>query len=542
MTYLNWVVGDQVGIGVNVAEFCGITNFIFIDSYDIEKYPTALNIICPIDGCNTKRCLDTSGRQVNFFSCKNYHSTLNDVNCNNLSYDKYYRQIGSVSTDANGNATFTHVVTSQDLADYNDAISLGGIYNIIACISDSLATNAHAVNFGNITIVIPTATNYIEWDFSALESSFLSFIASSIASLSTWLAANIPTPKNIMYSYSTYDSNTGKFRIYVDYTAPAFAGMNAGMNHGSMNHASMNAGGMSIGMDTGDISILYDPDIRKLYDKYNIQYLNPSIWDWITSGINLTLDIYARAISTIILFMIAGQFGLEFGLGVGIVAIILAAIISWYIIGDVLTGGKTTGSTGPTTPNQNIDTVNCFVHGYLIPQCNRNYPGCAIPNIIPSDCPTPTPTPTPTIAPTPSPCATCTVSCQHDMMICVGNTRVAQITYNNGQTGTTITDPNAVNNALIDCITKLENGTYTIQQAQDCFNTNVSIPTDQNTSNSLNLTNCSACGPTCVYDKVQQKCIQTCAVPIFGWCADTALAVGGLIVVGYVALKVTKVL
>lgn len=155
--YTNWKIGDNVGIGVNVAEFCGFTSqFIFINSYDMELSPTVLSLPCLVSGCNTKTCIDVNGRQVNFFSCMTYSASINDVNCGNVHYTKYYRQLWSTNTDNNGDALFTHVVTAQDLADYNDAIGSGGVYNIVACINDSLATKAHATNFGNITVTCPT--------------------------------------------------------------------------------------------------------------------------------------------------------------------------------------------------------------------------------------------------------------------------------------------------------------------------------------------------------------------------------------------------
>lgn len=154
--YTNWAIGDIVSIGVSVADFCGYTiQDIYLNSYDMELYPTALNLPCLRSSC-AYSCLSTSGRSISFYSCMNYHTAPNDVNCTNRSVDKYYREINRINTDANGRALFNHTVTSQDLADYNDAKSLGGNYNIIACINDPLAANAHAANFGNINVTCPS--------------------------------------------------------------------------------------------------------------------------------------------------------------------------------------------------------------------------------------------------------------------------------------------------------------------------------------------------------------------------------------------------
>ncbi len=150
--YTNWKVNDIVSIGVKVEDFCGTTEqFLTLGSSDMQLYPTPLNITCNRPNCSYY-CLDTRNREVVFYSCMNYHVYGSDVNCANRSVDKYYREIGRVGSNGNGISSFNHQISETDLADYNDAISLGGQYNIVACINDSLAKHDHATNFGSISI------------------------------------------------------------------------------------------------------------------------------------------------------------------------------------------------------------------------------------------------------------------------------------------------------------------------------------------------------------------------------------------------------
>lgn len=150
--YTNWNIGDTVSIGLKVEDFCGTTDqYIWQHSYDMERYPTPLNLTCDVPSCSFS-CIDTRNREVVFYSCMNYHPITNDSKCSAVIVDKYYREIGRVLTDGEGKAIIKHGVTIQDLLDYQDAIQQIGNYNIIACINDPYATDAHTISYGEITV------------------------------------------------------------------------------------------------------------------------------------------------------------------------------------------------------------------------------------------------------------------------------------------------------------------------------------------------------------------------------------------------------
>lgn len=162
MAYSDWTVGDVLQICVKVEDFCSVSDqFLYLGSGDMQKYPDACSITCIRPGC-AYSCIDTTNRQVRFRSVLNSHSVSNDVNCSNVSSDKVYRDIGSVYTDSQGIATLVYTVTEQDRQDYLDTVSLGGSYDIVCCMTDSLATNAHSVVFTGITVTQVSVTHYLD--------------------------------------------------------------------------------------------------------------------------------------------------------------------------------------------------------------------------------------------------------------------------------------------------------------------------------------------------------------------------------------------
>lgn len=565
--YLNWLLGDVVSIGVRVESFCGVggNQFLYVpgytDCHDMELYPTALNLSCSDQTWGT--CLSNTNRTVVFYSCMNYHTVLNDVNCGVTgNYDKYYRELGRIATDSNGIAAFTHNVSSQDMADYNDAKSNGGVYNIVTCISDTLATTLGSVNFGNITIVQslcynvvcpepiclnnklyegmcnpatgtcvadttklildPCPTHFIEWNFSSLDSGFLNFLFSNITNLSNWLGTHLPAPSNIVYKKADYVN--GKFRIYVNYTVPT--------GNYLYNQFSTEVDHLSLS-ELYDYNLkLYSPEneVMKLYNKYNdisrgyanINSLSPGIFDWITSGINLLLDTYARIISSVILFMIAGQFAIELGLGVGIVALIIAAAVSYYLIKDINFGTTTTGTPEPTTPAQNVTIVQEFVDTYIDPAADTLTPQC-------------------TCSPTVTPTAACTKS---DMLFYLGGratARYAQCLQAHANQGDATTLCDTVKATIESIKSNLTNGTITVQQACTELENNVVTVVKNDVTTVLQTIDCATnIGQGWAWNKDTQKCVKTCNVPILGQCLDTPLLIGGLLIGGYMVYKITK--
>jgi len=162
MVYQNWTVGDVLQICVKVEDLCGVSEqFLFLGSSDLVKYPDPCNSVCNRPNC-AYLCIDTTNRQVRFKSVLNSHSTLNDVNCSNISYDGFYRDLGSVYTNSQGIAVLIYTVTESDRQNYLNAVSMGGSYDIVCCMTDSLATNEHSVVFSGITIQEASVTNYID--------------------------------------------------------------------------------------------------------------------------------------------------------------------------------------------------------------------------------------------------------------------------------------------------------------------------------------------------------------------------------------------
>lgn len=327
--YSKWQVNDIISIGVKVEDFCGSTsNFLWLHSYDMQLYPTPINIACSRPNCSYD-CIDTRGREVVFYSCMNYHSSINDVNCSNRSVGKYYREIGRVASDGRGISSFNHTVSQTDIDDYNDAVNLGGAYNIVACLNDILATGAHAVNFGSIKISpAPPVTAhyaYIEYDISFLSADFTDFIGANISLISGLLGPKLPAFDNITYDKSEYISG-GKFRIYVTYMAPT-----------------------SMGMDIG---------------VYDLSWTSLSVFAGVVSGIIIFI-----LLSTRLTFI--GPWALP----ASAVLAVIGAVSLGFTIYDLTTGTSSTGATPEVTSDQRQKIIGEFSNEVRA-KCLESAPGC----------------------------------------------------------------------------------------------------------------------------------------------------------------------
>lgn len=331
--YTNWIVNDIVSIGLKVKDFCGVSgnNFLYMGYQDMELYPTTLNILCDRPNCSYY-CLDTRNREVVFYSCMDYHSYTNDVNCANRNVGKFYREIGRIMSDGRGIASFNHSVTEQDRADYNDAINLGGVYNIVACMNAAEATAGHAINFGSVSISpAPPVTAhhaYIEYDVSFLPSDFIDFIGSNITTISGMLGPRLPSFDNIIYERSEYAS--GKFRIYVTYMAPASAGY-------------------SMGYSTGYESLGF-----------------------------VSLSVFAGLIAGIIIFILLSSrltiLG-PWGLAASAVLAVVGAVSLGFTIYDITDGTTTTGTTPKVPPDQKQKIIGDYSNE-IRAKCLELNPGC----------------------------------------------------------------------------------------------------------------------------------------------------------------------
>lgn len=539
-TYANWKPGDIINICASINEFCGTSNFVYAYDINVTTSPNA----CTLQFGTQGSCSLHLNNVELTFKLVGFAGSVESKSC---APQQTYKTLGSYRTNSNGVASLQYTVTDQDRLNYENASGSGYQYVVMACISNSdgqatISSQTSIVTYpitivqnlcigvtcsepicvnNNLyeskcdpttglciadtsrLIVSPCPTHYIEWNFSSLDSGFLNFMLANTTSLSNWLGTHLPTPPNIVYKKAEYV--TGKFRIYVNYTAPTSNYLYSQLSTAELYDYSLK---------------LYSPEneVMKLYNSANGEYANinslsPGIFDWVTSGINLLLDTFARIISTIILFMIAGQFAIEFGLGVGIVAAVIAMAVSYYLIKDINLGTTTTGSPPPTTPVGKVTTVKEFVDG-LISTCDASYPTCAA-----------------------NP-PTCDSGTMRAYLSCINNAKLAQCQYTVTQQGLPLTNCDAINTERQREDACLTNGTCTPTAAKNSSTTIIVNPTDQMVDNAIQqLCNTT---PGYKYNTDTKKCEQVCNVPVLGFCLDTPILIGELLIGGYIVYKIAK--
>jgi len=161
MTYKNWTVGDVIKFCAKVEDFCEqYVEFLTLHDADIEKTELC-TVECYRPDCNYS-CINTADRDVVIKSVQDYHSASNDVKCSNLNAEKIYRTLVTMTSDTEGKASASYEVTEQDRTDYLDAVSASKPYDIVFCMTDSLATNSHAKVIENITITQPTHLDCVD--------------------------------------------------------------------------------------------------------------------------------------------------------------------------------------------------------------------------------------------------------------------------------------------------------------------------------------------------------------------------------------------
>lgn len=501
MAYLNWTVGDVVKICVKVEDFCGAApQFLYIGSADMQKYGDSCSITCIRPNC-AYSCINTSNREVKFRSVLNSHSVINDVNCSNLSYDMFYRDLGSVYTDSQGIAELQYKVTEQDRINYLNAAAQGGSYDIVCCMIDSLATGAHSIVFRGVTITqfcpdqcygtdlwgmkwdsvtgqcvqgvlkqanspICGATHYIEYDFSILPSTFLDLVAGNIVDLSNWLGTHLPIPGNIQWKAAEYSS--GKFRIYIVYTEPsAIAGMAL-------------------------------PE--------------------------MTLSTFTGMIAGLIVFVVAQRLTSVAGPVYSTIIGAALGVIAWaslsYTIYSFITNSSTTGTEPKTASVDKSKAVDEYITNYVIPFCNSQYPGCAV---VPATCDQPT---------------------YRVYAACIQ--KIAQCQYDASLHGDPVTtcDPRIQEYKAID--TGLANGTMSVAEAQQRTTTNNTTINNYHNDVIQSMT----CPSEQTYDPTTQKCVagaEECWIPgLAGSCilsaktGKTIAIVGGVVIGGIIIFSLIK--
>jgi len=493
--YTTWKVGDTIQLCAKVEDFCGEEyQFLYLYDADIQKEENCI-LDCARPNC-AYGCINTSNREVIVKSVRDYNITLNDVNCSNLSADKIYRTLGSMSTDTRGIAGIYYTVTEQDRSDYLDAIENNKTYDIVFCMTDDLATSAHAIVFQGVVIeenpckgiICPdicidndlwsqkcdpdtqkcvkdvlkkenapecTATHYIEYDFTGLPQDFRDFVFDNITYIANALGGYLPLPENIQYVSSDYAN--GKFRIYVIYTPPL-------------------------------------------------------------SGI--TLENFAVFVASILIFIIAGRISAGFLTITIILSVIGVVLLSWTIY-DIAKSESTSGTQSEPSALDKIKIIEDYINNYHTKSCNELYPDCA------------------TEPPT------CDAGTMRAYLGCIGGMKLAQYDHATSISGQY--DQNKhdeIANKIKDTDQCLANGTCTPNDAKNALN---KITSDVNTAVE-NAENKVTCGTDEFFNEETKQCEPVCWIhkPLVGGCLLTAKT-GKLILLGvalagmtYIAYKLSQ--
>lgn len=371
-TYTAWKVGDVLNLCASVEDFCGQqTTNIYLDEINVTKSPDACSI-----GYNTS---GGCGLHIDNIGITFKLAKTSGSECSHGSPTIVYKTIGTATTDGNGVCVLQYQVTDQDRIDY---LSSGGNYKLFATVSnaggqpvsvENICTSNVAISQNicsgvtcNNTCVGPDlysricdpltgqcvqesllesnssqcliATDYIEYNFSFLPTSFLNLVSSSMTNISDGLGEYLPFPSNIQYIRSEYTNR--KFRIYVIYTPPTLSGLSEFYN--SPNRISDLSSNLSI-----------------------------------ISLVELSLDSLSRLLSALIIFATC-QILLSEALGFGTVAsVIIAAIgavaVDW-IIYNVDLSSSTPGNTN-IPPDQQIQAIREFANTTRA-RCKSLHPGC----------------------------------------------------------------------------------------------------------------------------------------------------------------------
>lgn len=528
-TYTNWMVGDLLNLCAAVEDLCISSPGIYLDEINVTKSPNPCTI-----GYNTPGgCgLHINNIGVTFKLVK----TSTSAQCNIGNPVIVYKTIGTAYSDSNGVCSLQYTVTDQDRIDYN---SSGGSYQLFATISnpDGQLTSTTNICSNYITVAAPPekwrcsdavtnacirddingtydsetvckaasscqppsgATDYIEYDFSFLPTSFLDLVSSNMVSISNGIGGYLPMSSNAQYISSEY--NNGKFRIYVMYTPPTL----------STSPPTLSTSPKLSGSTLSGLSEFYTSP-----DKIPDLLANLSIISLIT----LPLIDIARILSGILIFAICQQILVEVvGWGTIISAIVgaVGAVAVDFVTHNINLDTSIKGKAN-IPPDQQILSIRDFANNVRI-RCGILYPGC---NSVPP---------------------TCDVTNMKGYNKCVGAVDIEQYINDGKQTGT----PDQA--GIDDIITRvngtdvcLTDGTCTVPKAQSDINKRISDVIAHSEQKQADAT----CDTGFVYNSDTKKCVPTenCVIRNpFGGCIlsqDTVqniLLLGGLLVGGYVTI------
>ena len=305
------------------------------------------------------------------------------------------------------------------------------------------------------------STHYIEYDLSAFPTDFLNLISGNIVYISNNIGGYIPLGTNILYEETVYDNGQKKLKMYFKYT----------------------------------------PTLSL----YNL--LNNKIETLVTLTDMVTVAAYVTGIIILVITIILGVF--SSWIWIPILGIALGIALLYYKLVEIQNNGITNGS-GPTTPEQQIKTVQDFVDNYLTPDCDASYPTCAA-----------------------NP-PTCDANIMRAYLSCVNNARLAQCQHAKAIAGLPVTNCDTINIERANEDTCLANGTCTPSDAKNRSTTYIVNPVKEIVTNTIQIVTCPS---GYAYNKDTQKCVKICNFPFIGQCLDTPIYIGSALIIGYVAYK-----
>lgn len=210
---VNITVGQTLNMGIAIYDFCGYQyQNIYIGSMGlaVDTQPTVT--------IRSPSCMNISNIGVEFKLAVASGTSA----CHSCIPDVTYLNLGTVYTNSQGVAAKSHVIDTNDLSYYQQAITAGGNLRILACIVNSqgqaIANLGECSEYIVITgAIIPEPTHTI--NFQLADNPFLSYIQAGIVDISVRLVSalqfgDIP----VQYIRSEMDTVNKIFKVFVKYT------------------------------------------------------------------------------------------------------------------------------------------------------------------------------------------------------------------------------------------------------------------------------------------------------------------------------------
>lgn len=209
---VNITVGQTLNIGVAIWDFCGsIYEEIFMSGMvlGVDTIPTVT--------IRSPECRIISNIGVEFKLV-----VSGDTACHGCTPDITYLNLGTVYTDSQGVARKSHIISTDDISYYQQAVAAGGNLRILACIVNSQGQSvAHPGECSDYIViagaVIPEPTHEIK--FQLADNPFIGYIQGGIVDISVRLVSAIQFPDiPVQYIKAEMDTTNKIFKVFVKYT------------------------------------------------------------------------------------------------------------------------------------------------------------------------------------------------------------------------------------------------------------------------------------------------------------------------------------